>query len=294
MNTNSHSISEIEDKLFPSKITLRSKGKLLLLDKPMVMGILNITPDSFYEGSRAIHDHSKILELSEKILMEGADILDIGGYSSRPGADEVSEKEELARVIPAINEIRRKFPEAIISIDTFRSKVAKEAVLNGADIVNDISAGSLDNQMMTTVGKLDVPYIAMHMKGNPKDMQTLTGYEDIIVEIAKYFSEKINKCKKAGIKDVIIDPGFGFAKTLEQNYGILRNLSYFKHVKAPILVGLSRKSMIYKKLETTAENALNGTTALNMAALINGASILRVHDVKEAIETVKLYKQLYS
>lgn len=293
MNTNSHSTSEIEDKLFPSKITLRSKGKLLLLDKPMVMGILNVTPDSFYEGSRLLSDNSKVLKLSEKMLLEGADILDIGGYSSRPGADEVSEEEELERVIPAINKIQAEFPKAIISIDTFRAKVAKEAILNGAAIVNDISAGSLDSEMISTVGKLNVPYIAMHMKGNPKVMQTLTEYDDVILEMMKYFSEKLNECKKAGIKDVIIDPGFGFAKTVEQNYWILKNLSYFKTIQAPILVGVSRKSMIYKKLETTAENALNGTTALNMVALINGANILRVHDVKEAIETVKLYKQLY-
>ena len=293
MNTSSHATSEIEDKLFPSKITLRSKGKLLLLDKPMVMGILNVTPDSFYKGSRVLVDNSNILTLSEKMLLEGADILDIGGYSSRPGADEVSEEEELGRVIPAIKKIKNEFPKAILSIDTFRSKVAKEAVQNGADIVNDISAGSLDSEMIPTVGKLNVPYIAMHMKGNPKVMQSLTSYEDILFEMTKYFSEKLNECKKAGIKDVIIDPGFGFAKTVEQNYWILKNLSYFKTIQAPILVGLSRKSMIYKQLDTTAENALNGTTALNMAALINGASILRVHDVKEAIETVKLYKQHY-
>jgi dihydropteroate synthase len=293
MNTSSHATSEIEDKLFPSKITLRSKGKLLLLDKPMVMGILNVTPDSFYKGSRVLVDNSNILTLSEKMLLEGAEILDIGGYSSRPGADEVSEEEELGRVIPAIKKIKNEFPKAILSIDTFRSKVAKEAVQNGADIVNDISAGSLDSEMISMVGKLNVPYIAMHMRGNPKLMQTLTGYEDIILEMMSYFSRKLNECKKTGIKDVIIDPGFGFAKTVEQNYWILKNLSYFKKIEAPILVGLSRKSMIYKKLDTTSENALNGTTALNMAALINGASILRVHDVKEAVETVKLYKQLY-
>lgn len=293
MNTISHSTSEIEDKLFPSKITLRSKGKLLLLDKPMVMGILNITPDSFYEGSRVQKDPNEILEISEKMLQNGADILDVGGYSSRPGAEEVSEQEELQRVIPAILKIKEKFPKAIISIDTFRSKVAEKSIQNGADIVNDISAGNLDYEMISTVGKLNVPYIAMHMRGNPKVMQTLTGYEDIILEMITYFSRKLNECKKAGIKDVIIDPGFGFAKTIEQNYWILKNLSYFKKIEAPILVGLSRKSMIYKKLDTTSENALNGTTALNMAALINGANILRVHDVKEAVETVKLYKQLY-
>ncbi|MCH7399525.1 dihydropteroate synthase [Belliella sp. DSM 107340] len=285
--------SGIEDKLFPSKITLRSKGKLLLIERPWVMGILNITPDSFFEGSRVGKDEDKILKNAAAMISDGANILDIGGYSSRPGAQEVSLAEEMDRVIGAIETIKKVFPEILISIDTFRSEVAKKSVQSGADFVNDISAGTLDPQMIPAVGKLDVPYIAMHMRGNPSNMQGQTNYEDIILELLKYFSEKMNECKEAGIKDVIIDPGFGFAKSLEQNYWILKNLSYFKTIQAPLLVGLSRKSMIYKKLDTTAENALNGTTALNMAALINGANILRVHDVKEAIETVKLYKQLY-
>ncbi|MCH7415325.1 dihydropteroate synthase [Belliella sp. R4-6] len=285
--------SGIEDKLFPSKITLRSKGKLLLIERPWVMGILNITPDSFFEGSRLGKDEDKILKNAAAMISDGANILDIGGYSSRPGAQEVSLAEEMDRVIGAIETIKKVFPEILISVDTFRSEVAKKSVQSGADFVNDISAGTLDPQMIPVVGNLDVPYIAMHMRGNPSNMQGQTNYEDILLELLKYFSEKMNECKEAGIKDVIIDPGFGFAKTLEQNYWILKNLSYFKTIQAPLLVGLSRKSMIYKKLETTAENALNGTTALNMAALINGANILRVHDVKEAIETVKLYKQLY-
>ena len=288
-----HATSGIEDKLFPSKITLRSKGKLLLLERPWVMGILNVTPDSFFEGSRIDKDEDKFLEKAGTMIANGADILDVGGYSSRPGAQEVSLSEEMDRVIGVIEIIKKSFPKILISIDTFRSEVAKKSIQSGADFVNDISAGTLDSQMIPVVGKLDVPYIAMHMRGSPSNMQGQTNYEDIILELLKYFSEKMNECKEAGIKDVIIDPGFGFAKTLEQNYWILKNLSYFKTIQAPLLVGLSRKSMIYKKLDTTAENALNGTTALNMAALINGANILRVHDVKEALETVKLYKQLY-
>ncbi len=287
------SSSEIEDKLFPPKITLRSKGKLLLLDKPWVMGILNITPDSFFEGSRISNDTKEILLKAEAMLRDGADILDIGGYSSRPGAAEVSEEEELARVIPAISAIKDAFPDALISIDTFRAKIAQAAVHHGADFVNDISAGELDANMIPTVGELQVPYIAMHMKGNPQTMQAMTSYDDLLLEMVKYLSQKLNECKKAGINDVVIDPGFGFAKTLEQNYWILRNLSYFDTIQAPVLVGVSRKSMIYKKLGISPSEALNGTTALHMAALIHGAKILRVHDVKEANETVTLFKQLY-
>lgn len=287
------SSSEIEDKLFPPKITLRSKGKLFLLDRPWVMGIMNITPDSFYEGSRVSQDEALILHQAEKMLVSGADLLDIGGYSSRPGANEVSLDEEMSRVLPAITAIKREFPEAKVSIDTFRSKIASSAVQCGADFVNDISAGTLDPDMIETVGKLQVPYIAMHMKGTPQNMQNQTAYDDILLEMMKYFSEKMNECKKAGINDVILDPGFGFAKTMEQNYWILRNLSYFKTIQAPLLIGVSRKSMIYKKLEINPGEALNGTTALHMAALMHGAQILRVHDVKEAKETVTLFKQLY-
>jgi len=227
------------------------------------------------------------------MISEGADVLDIGGYSSRPMAEDISIDEELKRTIPCIAKIKSEFPEILISIDTFRSKVAEEAVAAGADLVNDISSGELDSSMIEKVGKLNVPYIAMHMKGNPKTMQTKSDYQDILTEIMHYFSNKLNLCKKAGIKDVWIDPGFGFAKTLEQNYWILKNLTYFKTTQAPILVGVSRKSMIQKILGNTAEDALNGTTALNMAALINGANILRVHDVKEAKETIKLFKEIY-
>lgn len=257
------------------------------------MGILNLTPDSFFEKSRVLTSKEGFLSVAEKMILEGADILDIGGYSSRPMAEDISVEEELKRTISTIEKIKREFPEILISIDTFRSKVAAEAVDAGADVVNDISAGELDSSMIEQVGKLNVPYIVMHMRGNPRTMQHQTGYQEILIEIMHYFSKKLNLCRKAGIKDVLIDPGFGFSKTLDQNYWILKNLAYFKTIQAPILVGISRKSMIYKKLGITVEEALNGTTALHMAALISGANILRVHDVKEAKETIKLYKEIY-
>jgi dihydropteroate synthase len=265
-----------------------------LLDRPYVMGIMNLTPDSFYAGSRFSGNTESLLDSANKMIHEGADILDIGGYSSRPGADNISLDEELSRVLPAIEIIKKNNPEILISIDTFRARVAQEAVKSGADIVNDISAGELDSEMIKTVAELQVPYIAMHMRGNPKDMQQKTNYEDVLFEIVKYFAKKLDDFSKAGIKDVILDPGFGFAKTLEQNYWILKNLSYFKIIQAPILIGVSRKSMIYKKLDLTPEESLNATTALHMVALVKGANILRVHDVKEAKQTVILYNQLYS
>jgi dihydropteroate synthase len=257
------------------------------------MGILNVTPDSFFEKSRVQNSNEGFLKVSERMISDGADILDIGGYSSRPMAEDISIEEELKRTISTIEKIKNNFPETLISIDTFRSKVAVESVNAGADFVNDISAGELDPSMIERVGKLNVPYIAMHMKGNPRTMVGETGYKDLLLEITNYFSQKINACKKAGIKDVLIDPGFGFAKTLEQNYWILKNLAYFKTIQAPIMVGISRKSMIQKILNVPADDTLNGTTALNMTALINGANILRVHDVKEAKETIKLYKEIY-
>jgi dihydropteroate synthase len=282
-----------EDKLIPSKNTLLIRGKLITLNQPLVMGILNITPDSFYSGSRVEINESSIVERAHQMISEGVDILDVGGYSSRPGAKEVSLDEELKRTIPAILAIRKLAPDIIISIDTFRSVVAKAAIDSGADMVNDISAGGLDSEMIPTVGNLKVPFIAMHMRGNPQNMQTFTGYENILLDMVKYFSDKKQECLKFGINDVIIDPGFGFSKTQDQNYWILKNLSYFKTINAPILIGVSRKSMIYKTLNRTPEEALNGTTALHMAALLGGANILRVHDVKEAKETIQLYKQLY-
>lgn len=265
----------------------------MVMDRPWIMGILNLTPDSFFEKSRLLASKDGFLEVAEKMIFEGVDILDVGGYSSRPMADEVSIDEELKRTIPTIEKLKKEFPQILISIDTFRSKVAEIAVAAGADFVNDISAGELDPSMIDKVGKLNVPYIAMHMKGTPRTMQQKTDYHNILSEIMHYFSIKLNLCRKAGIKDVFIDPGFGFSKTLEQNYWILKNLAYFKTIQTPILVGVSRKSMIHKKLGISPDEALNGTTALHMAALINGANILRVHDVKEANETVKLYKEIY-
>ncbi|WP_143960091.1 dihydropteroate synthase [Litoribacter populi] len=283
--------SGIEDNLFPpKKITLNVKGKLWTLDRPWVMGILNVTPDSFFAGSRAA---DSLPETVDTLLEEGADIIDIGGYSTRPGATDISEEEEAERVLQGIEAVKNTNQKVLISVDTFRSGVAEKAVNAGADIVNDISGGDLDPNMLMTVGKLRTPYICMHMRGNPQDMASKTDYTDLIGEIFSRFQQKLNQCHQAGINDVVLDPGFGFAKTLEQNFQLLRNLGYFKFLNTPILVGISRKSMIYKLLETSPENALNGTTALHMAALINGANILRVHDVKEAKETIQLYKQLY-
>lgn len=227
------------------------------------------------------------------MVEEGAQILDIGGYSSRPGAADVSLDDELSRTVPFVDAIKRRFPDVLISIDTFRAKVARDAVDAGADIVNDISSGDMDSTMLETVGGLGVPYIAMHMKGSPQTMQGLATYSEIVKDICGFFSKKMDECRKFGIKDVIIDPGFGFAKTLDQNYEILKNLAYFKTIECILMVGLSRKSMIYKKLAIQPEEALNGTTALHMFSLQQGANILRVHDVKAARETIELFKQLY-
>jgi dihydropteroate synthase len=285
--------SKTEDKLFPLKNTLQIKGQLFLIDKPLIMGILNLTPDSFFSGSRSETSKEMLILKASQMIQEGADILDLGGYSTRPGASEVTEEEEIKRVIPAVEWIAEAFPSVLISVDTFRSNVARAAVLAGAHLVNDISAGNLDSKMLETVGQLDVPYIAMHMRGNPKTMLEKTNYSDILVEIMNYFSEKVASCKANGIKDIIVDPGFGFAKTVEQNFEILRNLEYFLALSLPILVGVSRKSMIYKTLGISPEEALNGSTALHMYALCKGVNILRVHDITEAKETLNLYKQLH-
>jgi len=285
--------SPIEDKLFPQKYTFQIKGRVYSLDKPKIMGILNLTPDSFFEGSRVRLEEKMILNTAEKMISEGADFLDIGGYSTRPGALDISMEEEVQRVVPAISLIKREFPETLISVDTFRSGVAKHAVESGADLINDISAGNLDSQMLSAVTQLNVPYIAMHMKGTPQTMQEEAIYQDLIPEILYYFSQKLEQFSKLGIKDVIIDPGFGFAKTREQNFQLLRDLKRFNALGLPILAGVSRKSMIYKTLQINPSEALNGTTALNMFALSQGANILRVHDVKEAKETVTLFEQLY-
>jgi dihydropteroate synthase len=272
-------------------MTINCKGELIDISTPKVMGILNVTPDSFHDGGQ-YKNESSILNQVETMLKEGATFIDIGGYSSRPGADFVSENEELNRVVPVVELILKQFPETLISIDTFRSEVAKKSIEAGAAIINDISAGHLDENMIATVGQLGVPYIMMHMKGNPKTMQQQTDYDDLIKDINSYFAERIAKAHAAKINDIIIDPGFGFAKTTEQNYELLNNMELLQIVDKPILAGVSRKSMIYKTLHTTPENALNGTTALHMVALQKGAKILRVHDVKEAAECVTLFNQL--
>jgi dihydropteroate synthase len=286
-------ISSTEDKLFPQKYTFQIKGCLYSLNKPKVMGIINLTPDSFFEGSRVPTDKKSVLLEASKKIREGADFLDLGGYSTRPGAENISIEEEINRVIPAILEIKNSFPETLISIDTFRSEVAKAGIEAGADLVNDISAGNLDPKMLPLIGQLGVPYIAMHMRGTPQTMQNETDYSDLISEVLSYFGNKVEQFAKFGIKDVIIDPGFGFAKKSAQNFELLRHLSSLKRLGLPVLAGISRKSMIYKTLDISANEALNGTTALNMYALLQGAAILRVHDVKEAKETIRLFEQLY-
>ena len=276
-----------------SNMTINCKGNLIDLSTPKVMGILNLTPDSFYDGGK-FTDQKTILKQTEKMLKEGASFIDVGAYSSRPGADHVSEEEELNRILPVLELLLLKFPEIILSIDTFRSKIAKNCLELGAAMINDISAGRLDAKMLPTIAHFKVPYIMMHMQGDPQTMQQRTDYNNLVVDIIKYFSERIAVAKAMGIVDLIIDPGFGFAKTLNQNYELLAKLELFKNLNHPLLAGLSRKSMIYKTLQTDAENALNGTTALNMVALMNGANILRVHDVKEANECIKLSEHLKS
>ena len=251
------------------------------------MGIINTSPDSFYEASRKIQQED-IAAQAGQMLAEGADILDIGGYSSRPGAKNISVQEELDRVIPAITSIKNKYPEATISIDTFRAKVAQEAVNAGAAIINDISGGQLDEAMFATVAKLKVPYIIMHMRGTPQNMQQHTYYKNIVEDIVDFFAVRLNQLRMLGVKDIVVDPGFGFAKTPEQNFKLLKNLAAFRVLQAPVLVGLSRKSTIYKTLNITAAEALNGTTVLNTLALMQGTAILRVHDVKAAKEAITL------
>lgn len=276
--------------------TLRLKNQLISLQKPIVMGILNVTPDSFYEGSRVeinkTNNDSAILTKASQMLQEGATILDIGGYSTRPNADDISIEEEINRVIPSIQAIKKEFPNAIISIDTFRSKVAREAINAGADLINDVSGGNLDSQMFETVASLKVPYILMHMRGTPQTMKTLTDYENIIAEMMTYFQNRIITLKSFGVEEIILDLGFGFAKTIDQNYFLLKNLAIFEQLELPILAGLSRKSMIYKRLDIPVSEALNGTTVLNTIAIQNGAKILRVHDVKPAMEAIQLLNYL--
>jgi dihydropteroate synthase len=272
-------------------MTINCKGNLIDLSVPKVMGILNITPNSFFDGGNFISEE-QILNQVEKMLSEGATFIDVGAYSSKPGAEFVSEEEELARLLPVIELILAKFPETLISVDTFRSEVAKQAVAKGVALINDISAGLLDDKMIETVAQLQVPYIMMHMKGNPQTMQSLATYEDVVKEVMFYFSERINVARSFGLNDIIVDPGFGFAKTMENNYEVMQNLDYFSILELPVLVGVSRKSMIYKLLDNTPQEALNGTTVLNTIALQKGAAILRVHDVKEAVECIKIYQNL--
>lgn len=272
-------------------MTLNCKGQLISLDKPLVMGILNVTPDSFYDGGR-YQEPGEVLKQTEKMLLEGATFIDVGAYSSRPGAAHVSEEEEMSRILPIVELLLKEFPEVLLSIDTFRSAVAERCIHAGAALINDISAAGLGSQMMQTVGALGVPYIMMHMRGTPQTMTGLTQYENLMEAVLYYFSEKIAQARNAGINDLILDPGFGFAKTLEQNYELLKNMELLQHLDYPVLVGLSRKSMIYKLLDQKPEESLNGTTALHMFSLTKGAQILRVHDVKEAVECVQLFQQL--
>lgn len=280
-----------KDTFLNRKVTLNCKGKLIDLSSPKVMAILNVTPDSFYGNSR-INNVDEALKNTENFINEGATFIDVGAYSSRPGATDISVDEELNRSVPIVQAIVKEFPETLISIDTFRAKVAEECIAAGAHLINDISGGSLDDSMFDTVAKLNVPYIMMHMKGTPQTMQIEPQYDDVTLEVINYFTEKIDALKKLGVKDIIIDPGFGFAKTIEHNYELLQKLSALNMFDLPILVGFSRKSMITKVLDIKNEDALNGTSILNTIALQKGAAILRVHDVKAAVECITLSEKV--
>jgi dihydropteroate synthase len=277
-----------KDTFFRKKETINAGGKLIDLSTPKVMGIINLTPDSFYAGSRKPLISDALLQ-ANKMQAEGADFLDIGAYSSRPGADDISVQEETDRLLPVVELIAANHPDLILSIDTFRAKVAEAAIKAGAHIINDISGGQLDDAMFATVARLEVPYILMHMKGTPQNMNQMAQYEDIFIEVLDYFAEQSYKLKLLGVHDVIIDPGFGFAKTQEHSYALMNRLNEFDILQLPLLAGVSRKRMVYKITGGTAEDALNGTTALNTIALMKGANILRVHDVKEAVEAVKIF-----
>ena len=273
------------------KLTLNCNGKLLSLARPLVMGVLNVTPDSFFDGGKFATGDA-VLRQTEKMLNEGAAIIDVGGMSSRPGAEITGEEEEFRRVLPVVQTLLREFPQTVISIDTIRAGVAQKAVEAGAAMVNDISAGRFDEKMYPTVAALDVPYILMHMQGAPKDMQTAPVYEDVVREVLDFFIFEIGKLRQLGVKDIVVDPGFGFGKTVDHNFELLKNMHVFKMLEAPVLAGISRKSMICKVLGVSPALALNGTTALHMVALQQGAKILRVHDVREAVETIRLWEQL--
>jgi len=270
---------------------INCKGKLIDLSHPKIMGILNTTPDSFFSGSRSQNIDSALKRI-EKLLTEGADFIDIGGMSTRPGSAEVSESEELERVVPVVEKAVLEFPEIIISVDTYRSKVARETVEVGAAIINDISAGSMDEELLKTVADLKVPYILMHMQGSPQNMQTNPSYGDVTLEVNEFLSMKINELKSLGIHDIILDPGFGFGKTLEHNYELFRQINTLGFGDFPLLVGISRKSMITQLFEISAEEALNGTSVLNTMALEKGAKILRVHDVKEAKQALEIWSRV--
>ncbi len=271
--------------------TLNCKGQLWVVDKPVVMGILNLTPDSFYTGSR-MGSVDDLLRQAEQMLLDGALILDLGAQSTRPGSARIGEEEELKRLLPGMEALHRSFPDARLSVDTYYAKVAMYAVQSGASLVNDISAGEMDPAMIPTVARLQAPYICMHMKGTPETMQMQPSYNDVTTEVLDYLIRKVKFCREQGIRDVIIDPGFGFGKSIRDNFTLLKNLAAFRMLDCPVLVGLSRKSTIYKTLGVSADEALNGTTVLNTIGLLNGAQILRVHDVKEAVETVKLVWEL--
>lgn len=273
---------------FPIKKTISIGGRLLWLDTPLVMGILNNTPDSFYDGGKYSDSLESVLAQAAKHVEEGASFLDIGGYSTRPGADEISETEELDRVLPVIEALKKNFPDTIISIDTFRASVARQAVKAGAQMVNDISGGDDDPDMFATITELRIPYILMHKKGSPKTMQVDPQYEDVVTEVIEHLSSRLHTLRELGVNDVIIDPGFGFGKTLEHNYRLLHNLRLFRMLGQPVLAGVSRKGMIHRLLKNTPEDALNGTTAAHVLALLQGVSLLRVHDVKEAMEAIKI------
>lgn len=280
-----------KDNKIAANLMIKCGDKLIDLHQPLVMGIINVTPDSFYEGSR-VQEDAVLLSRIQSFISQGVGIVDVGAVSTRPGADEVSEAIEIERIENAVRLIANHFPSLIISVDTFRSTVARMAIQQGAHIVNDVSGGSLDKRMFATIAELNVPYILMHSRGNAQNMQDLTNYNNVTIDVIKELSEKVHMLRELGVKDIIIDPGFGFAKTLEQNFKLLNELALFSSLGCPILAGLSRKSMIYKTLISSPKDSLNGTTALNMVALLNGAKILRVHDVSEAREVVELYLKL--
>lgn len=273
-------------------MTLNCNGNLLDLSQPKVMGVLNLTPDSFFDGGM-YKDEDQIIARVKKMILDGAAIIDVGAYSSKPNAASVSVEEEKKRLLPVIKLLIKQFSNLIISVDTFRAEIANLAVNEGAAIINDISAGVLDANMFKTIAELQVPYIMMHMRGNPQTMQSLTNYENLTQELIYYFSERMNKARDLGINDLVIDPGFGFAKTREQNFELLNKLELFSVLDCPVLVGVSRKSMVYKTLDITPQDALNGTTVLNTIALQKGAKIIRVHDVKDAVEAIKLVNELH-